>query len=214
MPSTLTFEALRAANRDRLPQFKAATGEPAHSMPDGSDWSINDWLTAVVGEVGELANMLKKVRRGDYPLAQVQQEIADELADIATYLDILAYRLGVDLGPAVADKFNRVSERVGATTRLVPTPDLEVDERLRYELQKKELLRVQADIPRMRRMLVACKEQFLLYTESHKAKKTEEGDAKAEVNRTFAERIDAAIAGREYVAAGSEPAAPNRTMGE
>jgi hypothetical protein len=38
----------------------------------------------------------------------------DELADVVTYLDILAFRCGVDLGAATMSKFNRVSERVGS----------------------------------------------------------------------------------------------------
>jgi NTP pyrophosphatase (non-canonical NTP hydrolase) len=114
----LTFAALRAANKRRLPQFKNKHGEPAHSQSDGSDWSISDWLMAVTGELGELANLRKKVLRGDLTHGQAQQETADELADVATYLDILAFRLGVDLGAAVASKFNRVSIRVGCDVRL------------------------------------------------------------------------------------------------
>jgi NTP pyrophosphatase (non-canonical NTP hydrolase) len=117
MTNGLTFNTLRAANKHRLPQFKDAQGRIAHSQ-DGSDWSNAEWLQAMTGEVGELANVLKKVRRGDFTQQDKQQEIADELADIATYLDILAYRLGVDLGHAVINKFNRVSQRVGASTRI------------------------------------------------------------------------------------------------
>lgn len=40
--SILTFAELREANIARLPQFKNKHGEPAHSQPDGSDWSISD----------------------------------------------------------------------------------------------------------------------------------------------------------------------------
>lgn len=114
----LTFAELREANIARLPQFKNKHGKPAHSEPDGSDWSIPVWLMAVTGELGELANLRKKVLRGDLTHEQAQQETADELADITTYLDILAFRLGVDLGAAVASKFNRVSERVQCAVRL------------------------------------------------------------------------------------------------
>lgn len=48
-PDPLTFDALRQANRARLPHFKNALGQPAHSEPDGSDWSDAEWLQAVVG---------------------------------------------------------------------------------------------------------------------------------------------------------------------
>lgn len=113
----LTFNTLRGGNRARLPQYKNANGEPAHE-PDGSDWSLNDWMTAVAGEAGDLANLLKKVRRGDFTLEEGRQDIADELADVAIYLDILAMRCGVDLGRAIISKFNRTSERVGSNVVL------------------------------------------------------------------------------------------------
>lgn len=71
-------------------------------------------MIAVLGELGELANVMKKVRRGDMTQAKAHQLIADELADVQTYLDILAMRLGVNLGKATIDKFNRVSMRVKA----------------------------------------------------------------------------------------------------
>ena len=114
MTDGLSFNVLREANARRMPQFKNAKGEPAHEKEDGSDWSLNDWLTAVVGELGEAANILKKVRRGDFGINQARPELADELADVVTYLDILACQCGIDLGSATITKFNRVSERVGS----------------------------------------------------------------------------------------------------
>jgi hypothetical protein len=48
-----------------------------------------------------------------------QKQIADEIADVVTYLDLLAHVLGVDLGRAAATKFNEVSERVGFPDRIV-----------------------------------------------------------------------------------------------
>lgn len=116
--SDLTFAQLRAANIARLPQFKNKHGQPAHSQPDGSDWSDAQWLQAVVGEIGEYANLRKKYDRGDIGPATFLSAAAKELADIQTYLDILAFRLGIDLGEATARKFNEVSERVGCDVRL------------------------------------------------------------------------------------------------
>lgn len=109
-----SFDALRAANMRRLPEFKNGKGEPAHSQPDGSDWSLGEWSNAVMGELGELANIIKKVQRGDLTLDQARSSMADEMADVVTYLDILAFRAGVDLGAATWDKWNRVSIRVGS----------------------------------------------------------------------------------------------------
>lgn len=115
---SLTFGALRAANLKRLPLFKDALGNRAHSEKDGSDWTIADWFTATTGELGELGNLLKKIRRGDITLNIARPEIAKELADVVTYLDILAYQCGVDLGNATKDKWNEVSERQGILLRL------------------------------------------------------------------------------------------------
>ena len=128
MTDGLTFNTLRGANRARLPQFKNKHGQPAHSMPDGSDWSPAQWLQAVLGELGEYANLRKKFERGDLSPQEFEQLAADELADVQTYLDLLALRCldrreavhptGVDLGRATMSKFNRVSERVGSTVRV------------------------------------------------------------------------------------------------
>lgn len=116
--SQLSFQRLRAANVLRLGQFKNAKGEPAHSEADGSDWSDAQWLQAVVGELGEYANLKKKVERGDLEFEDALEDLGDELADVVIYLDILAFRLGVDLGEAVRRKFNKTSEKVGASAFL------------------------------------------------------------------------------------------------
>ena len=90
----LSFNTLREANKRRLPQFKSSTGLPAHTEADGSDWSLAEWLQATVGELGELANLLKKVRRGDITMADAMPEVRREFADVVTYLDIFAMRAG------------------------------------------------------------------------------------------------------------------------
>ncbi len=132
---SLTFDQLREANKLRLTQFKNKLGNLAHSKPDGSDWSPAQWLQAVVGELGEYANIRKKFERGDISHVEYAVLAAKELADVQTYLDILAQRCldigpcpewpqgfvsasGVDLGWATVSKFNEVSIRVGSTVRL------------------------------------------------------------------------------------------------
>ena len=109
----LTFNTLRGANRARLPEFKNRKGEPAHTEADGSDWSDAQWCQAVLGELGEYANIRKKIDRGEFTMEEARPLLAKELADTVTYLDILAFRLGIDLGQAVMDKFNEVSRRIG-----------------------------------------------------------------------------------------------------
>lgn len=116
--STLSFAALRAANVARLPLFKNRRGEPAHSQPDGADWSLGEWCNAVLGELGEAANLIKKVKRGDITLDEARPALAKEYADVATYLDILAFQTGVDLGAATAAKWDEVSERIDIPLRI------------------------------------------------------------------------------------------------
>ena len=116
MNNHLTLGALSYANNKRLSRFRNAKGEPAHKKDDGSDWSLNDWITAVTGELGEAANLSKKVRRGDFKLDDtivvkgepmtVRQAIAYEFADIIIYLDIAAQQIGVRLGEEVRKAFN------------------------------------------------------------------------------------------------------------
>jgi len=109
----LTFDTLRKANVARLPQFKNKRGLPAHSQPDGSDWSLSGWSNAVLGELGEAANLIKKIERGDFTLEEMREELGKELADVQTYLDILAFRSGVDLGRATESKWNEVQQKGG-----------------------------------------------------------------------------------------------------
>jgi len=116
---SLTFEVLRNACIARLPTFKNAKGEPAHSKPDGSDWSLGQWMTALTGEVGEAANVIKKVFRGDMSLDEARPALAKELADIQIYLDLLALQCGIDLGQATMEKFNEVSRRVGSPILII-----------------------------------------------------------------------------------------------
>ncbi len=118
MGSGLTFAGLRAASLARLPHFKNRHGQPAHSTPDGSDWSPAQWLQAVVGELGEYANTRKKFERGDLTAEDFKAAAGRELADTVCYLVILAYQLGIDLGAATVEKFNEVSERVGSCVKL------------------------------------------------------------------------------------------------
>lgn len=110
----LTFAALRKANTLRLPTFRNAKGELSHNPNDGhhDEWTLNDWCTAVTGELGEAANILKKVRRGDMTLDEARPALSKEIADVQIYLDLLAKAAGIDLGEATINKFNEVSLRV------------------------------------------------------------------------------------------------------
>lgn len=110
----LTFDEFRRANVARGIKWQ----------PAGiASWSPSDWLTAVTGELGELASLLKMRNRERDGLpgnkfSPTDKQVADEIADVLTYLDLLAEVLGVNLGQAAASKFNEVSERVGFPDRI------------------------------------------------------------------------------------------------
>lgn len=105
----LTFKALRSANTARCPLFKNAKGETQHS---GRDWSPNDWMVSTFGELGEAANVMKKVRRGDFTMHEARPKLAQEFADTIIYLDMLAAECGINLSEAIMETFNAKSAQL------------------------------------------------------------------------------------------------------
>lgn len=79
----LSFQTLREANMQRLPQFKNRKGEPAHSKADGSDWKLSAWSNATLGELGEAANIIKKIERGDLTREEALPLLEKELAEVS-----------------------------------------------------------------------------------------------------------------------------------
>lgn len=84
-------------------------------------WSLSDWMTATMGELGEAANVAKKLNRirdlipgnsGDEPEEVLRCKLADEIADTFIYLDLLAQSQGIVLSDVVRDKFNRTSAKI------------------------------------------------------------------------------------------------------
>jgi NTP pyrophosphatase (non-canonical NTP hydrolase) len=77
-----------------------------------------EYLTnALAGEVGEVANLVKKVvrsvvyGRGDLRLDNVRQELAEEIADVFTYLLTIAGLLGLDLEKTYLQKLEKNRKR-------------------------------------------------------------------------------------------------------
>lgn len=98
------------------------------------DWSLSDWMTATLGELGEAANIAKKLNRvrdgipgNDMGEDELRQELADEIADTFIYLDLLAQREGIDLAGAIASKFNRTSRKLGCSILLPYSPAQEAE---------------------------------------------------------------------------------------
>lgn len=101
----LTFHAFNAANTERCKE--SSFGEVS--------WTPQDWACAMAGECGEACNLIKKMRRGQ---AVPAKDVADELADLITYVDLLATNLGINLEAALIAKFNEISDRRGSAVKL------------------------------------------------------------------------------------------------
>lgn len=91
------------------------------------EWGGNDQIDhmfralEVGGECGELLEAVKKMERGRRGIQgsnASRQDIADEAGDVVIALDLLCISLGIDLGLAVAEKFNKTSGKYGLETRL------------------------------------------------------------------------------------------------
>src|SRR5438045_2879197 len=101
MMNALTFAHFREANVARCERW--------HPNGIGS-WSPADWMTATVGELGELASLIKMRNRERDGLpgnkfSPTDRQIADELADVVTYLDLYGAALGFEVNLAIAGCF-------------------------------------------------------------------------------------------------------------
>lgn len=71
-------------------------------FPRSDNWGVDDWANALFGEAGEFANVVKKIRRtetnmvgaADPEVKKLYSWAGEELADTATYLDLLCHRVG------------------------------------------------------------------------------------------------------------------------
>ena len=116
---SLTFAEVTAANVARAKRWHPG-------FPVDDSWNGADWSNAMCGEAGEAANVVKKLRRHetghhgalDGDEAALREKLADELADVLLYADLLAAKYGIDLPEAIVRKFNEVSARQGFPERL------------------------------------------------------------------------------------------------
>lgn len=68
-------------------------------------------LVSLTGEVGETANIVKKIVRGDFKLEEKKNDLQEELADVFIYLLKLSYQLDIDLEKAYIEKMGKNRER-------------------------------------------------------------------------------------------------------
>jgi NTP pyrophosphatase (non-canonical NTP hydrolase) len=134
----MIWDRLRKQNVSRLKRWHG----------DDASWTGADWSNAMSGESGEMleaalaalsamtqasvktgivANTIKKIRRHEtglgtsYNTPELEPliaKLAEEIADVVIYADLLANHYGIDLGRAVVQKFNEVSVGNGFPERL------------------------------------------------------------------------------------------------
>jgi NTP pyrophosphatase (non-canonical NTP hydrolase) len=83
-------------------------------------WTLSDWMTATMGELGEAANLVKKLNRvrdgipgNTVSEFELRLQLADELADTLIYLDLMAQAAGFDLEAIRDAKFEKTSQKIG-----------------------------------------------------------------------------------------------------
>jgi NTP pyrophosphatase (non-canonical NTP hydrolase) len=137
---SITFGALRQANNTRQEEWPGndkidlgfrvieVGGESGEAMAELADLLTNAILglrvASKTGDVLEKAKKTLRAERGIKGSTATLEDVADEMADAIISLDLLAADMGIDLGEAVARKFNRTSEKYGLQTRLTEDPDL------------------------------------------------------------------------------------------
>lgn len=113
--------------RDILDDLRAANEARSAEWSEGEPFSLSFKGLELCGEVGELANCLKKIERerlGKRGSRTTMQHTKEELADayICLGLGLVELELGItpaEVRQAIRDKFNATSEKVGLKTRLV-----------------------------------------------------------------------------------------------
>ena len=117
---SMTFAEFSRANRTRCEHPEGFN----HPL---AGWSTSDWFVAIMGELGEAANIAKKLNRirdgipgNDEDETELRMKLRKELADTYVYLDLTAQALGIVLEHAVVEVFDDKSEKIGYPHMLDP----------------------------------------------------------------------------------------------
>ena len=116
------FDCISAVNVRRARRWHSDGHGEAHGE---ASWTKGDWGCALAGEVGELCNLIKKIRRietgvdiarpREHELGPLLEQCRGEIADIYLYLDLLRDQLLPDdsMFDIIAEKFNQTSADYG-----------------------------------------------------------------------------------------------------
>ena len=136
----LSFEELSATNKDRCEQAfhsvevwrpsqwtNAMSGEVGETCAEGLAL-----LATIAQHAGAACNTTKKMDRiwpsdqfkeswnkpEDQRMAELEERLAGEIADVVIYADLLMTRIGRSLGNEVRKKFNDKSDEIGSSIKL------------------------------------------------------------------------------------------------
>lgn len=118
----MTFDELKKANTERCEIAFHPTNQ----------WRPSQWTNAMAGECGEACNITKKMDRiwpsdqyiknwnkpEDQRMEELEEKLAKEIADVVIYADLLATRIGRNLGDLVKQKFNEKSDEIGSLIKI------------------------------------------------------------------------------------------------
>ncbi|MGO9244361.1 MAG: MazG nucleotide pyrophosphohydrolase domain-containing protein [Verrucomicrobiia bacterium] len=66
-------------------------------ITDDNIGELENLLVCLYGEAGEVSNLVKKIRRGDFALSSVKADLSEEIADVFIYLIKMCNQLHIDL---------------------------------------------------------------------------------------------------------------------
>lgn len=111
---------------NRLQQIQQTNLERYHRWMDNSPgWNILEAAAECAGEVGEMLNICKKLRRSELGItgnkefnSELLYKLEGEIGDVLITLCIVASRAGIDLDKAVTKSFNLKSAERGFPERI------------------------------------------------------------------------------------------------
>lgn len=106
----MTLKELMAL-QEKFDERHAGNFEWSKKISDDNIEMLEFLLVCLTGEVGETANIVKKVVRGDFCLGECRKHLTEEIADVFAYLLKLCYQLDIDLETAYLEKMKQNQER-------------------------------------------------------------------------------------------------------
>ncbi len=108
---SLSLEKIKSVQRDF--DRNHSVGEKGFyvDINESNIHELEHLLVCLLGELGEFANILKKVTRGDFSLEDVKGDLDEELVDSFIYLIKISNQFDVDLEEGYLNKLEKNKKR-------------------------------------------------------------------------------------------------------